>query len=226
MSEILELTNITQFFFQGENKISVLENVNLNIGRSSKIAIMGSSGSGKSSLLNIASLMEVPKSGNIAILGKNALAISDKEKSSIRKSSIGYLHQRNPLLPEFNAFENIYISLLLNNYNKKYAKEKTNQLLKSVGMKNRSLHKPSSLSGGEQQRIAIARALSNSPEIVVADEPTGNLDNKNSLKIINELINVSNENHTALLLATHDDLVADKMNIVYQLIDGKLKKVK
>ena len=129
-------------------------------------------------------------------------------------------------MPEFNAFENIYISLLLNNYNKKYAKEKTNQLLKSVGMKNRSLHKPSSLSGGEQQRIAIARALSNSPEIVVADEPTGNLDNKNSLKIINELINVSNENHTALLLATHDDLVADKMNIVYHLIDGKLKKVK
>ncbi|OUX15962.1 MAG: hypothetical protein CBE11_03165 [Rickettsiales bacterium TMED251] len=226
MSEILELKNITQFFYQGENKIQVLNNINFEIKTANKIAIMGSSGSGKSSLLNIASLMEVPKSGNISILGNNALKISDQKKAIIRRSSIGYLHQRNPLLAEFNAFENIYISLLINNYNKIYAKEKTQELLKIVGMQNRSKHMPSSLSGGEQQRVAIARALSNNPEILVADEPTGNLDNANSKKIINELINVSNENNTALLLATHDEFVAEKMDIVYQLEDGSLKKIK
>ena len=226
MSEILELKNITQFFYQGENKIQVLNNINFEIKTANKIAIMGSSGSGKSSLLNIASLMEVPKSGNISILGNNALKISDQKKAIIRRSSIGYLHQRNPLLAEFNAFENIYISLLINNYNKIYAKEKTYELLKVVGMQNRSKHMPSSLSGGEQQRIAIARALSNNPEILIADEPTGNLDNANSKKIINELINVSNENNTALLLATHDEFVAEKMDIVYQLEDGSLKKIK
>ena len=226
MSEILELKNITQFFHQGENKIQVLNNINFEIKTANKIAIMGSSGCGKSSLLNIASLMEVPKSGNISILGSNALKISDQKKAVIRRSSIGYLHQRNPLLAEFNAFENIYISLLINNYNKIYAKEKAQELLKIVGMQNRSKHMPSSLSGGEQQRVAIARALSNNPEILVADEPTGNLDNANSKKIINELINVSNENNTALLLATHDEFVAEKMDIVYQLEDGSLKKIK
>ena len=226
MSEILELKNITQFFYQGENKIQVLNNINFEIKTANKIAIMGSSGSGKSSLLNIASLMEVPKSGNISLLGYNALKISDQKKAVFRRSSIGYLHQRNPLLAEFNAFENIYISLLINNYNKIYAKEKTYELLKVVGMQNRSKHMPSSLSGGEQQRIAIARALSNNPEILIADEPTGNLDNANSKKIINELINISNENNTALLLATHDEFVAEKMDIVYQLEDGSLKKIK
>ena len=226
MSDILELKNIEQYFFQGKNKVSVLEKLNLTIKRSSKIAIMGASGSGKSSLLNIASLMEIPKSGEIYFLGKNVLVFSDNTKSDIRKSSIGYLHQRNPLLTEFNAFENIYISLLLNNLNKKYARERANELLDAVGMLGRAKHLPSSMSGGEQQRIAIARAIGNNPELVIADEPTGNLDNKNSLKIINQLIKVSNNNNTALLLATHDDLVADKMDTVYKLINGNLKKIK
>ena len=226
MSEILKLKNITQYFYQGENKIIVLNKVNLEIESANKIAVVGASGSGKSSLLNIASLMQSPKSGNISILGKNVFGMSDNEKSYIRKTSIGYLHQRNPLLSEFNAFENIYISLLLNNFNKKYAKEKTDDLLSSVGMKHRSYHMPSNLSGGEQQRVAIARALSNSPEIVIADEPTGNLDNTNSIKIISELIKLSNENSTALLLATHDDLVADRMDIVYRISEGNLIKIK
>jgi len=226
MSDILELKNIEQYFFQGKNKVSVLEKLNLTVKRSSKIAIMGASGSGKSSLLNIASLMEIPKSGEIYFLGKNVLVFSDNTKSDIRKSSIGYLHQRNPLLAEFNAFENIYISLLLNNLNKKYARERANELLDAVGMLGRAKHLPSSMSGGEQQRIAIARAIGNNPELVIADEPTGNLDNKNSLKIINQLIKVSNNNNTALLLATHDDLVADKMDTVYKLTNGNLKKIK
>ncbi len=226
MSDILELKNIKQYFFQGKNKVSVLEKLNLTIKRSSKIAIMGSSGSGKSSLLNIASLMEIPKSGEIYFLGNNVLVLSDNMKSDIRKSSIGYLHQRNPLLAEFNAFENIYISLLLNNFNKKYARERANELLDAVGMLERAKHLPSSMSGGEQQRIAIARAIGSNPELVIADEPTGNLDNRNSLKIINELIKVSNNNNTALLLATHDDLVADKMDTIYKLTNGNLKQIK
>ena len=226
MTEILTLNNINQFFYQGGNKINVLSNLDLDINKSTKVAIIGASGSGKSSLLNIASLMQSPKSGSIFILGKSAFDLNDYKKSYIRKKNIGYIHQRNSLLMEFSAFENIYISLILNKYNKSYAKERAMELLKLVNMEHRAEHKPSSLSGGEQQRIAISRAIANSPEIIIADEPTGNLDKKNSDKIINELLNISDINKTSLLIATHDLSVAKKMDKVYNLINGKLIEYK
>jgi lipoprotein-releasing system ATP-binding protein len=226
MTEILTLNNINQFFYQGGNKVNVLSNLDLDISKSTKVAIIGASGSGKSSLLNIASLMQSPKSGNIFILGKSAFDLNDYKKSNLRKKNIGYIHQRNSLLMEFSAFENIYISLILNKYNKNYAKERAMELLKLVNMEHRAQHKPSSLSGGEQQRIAISRAIANSPEIIIADEPTGNLDKKNSDKVINELLNISNINKTSLLIATHDLSVAKKMDRVYNLINGKLIEYK
>ena len=226
MTEILTLNNINQFFYQGGNKINVLSNLDLDINKSTKVAIIGASGSGKSSLLNIASLMQSPKSGSIFILGKSAFDLNDYKKSYIRKKNIGYIHQRNSLLMEFSAFENIYISLILNKYNKNYAKERAMELLKLVNMEHRAAHKPSSLSGGEQQRIAISRAIANSPEIIIADEPTGNLDKKNSDNVINELLNISNINKTSLLIATHDLSVAKKMDKVYNLINGKLIEYK
>jgi lipoprotein-releasing system ATP-binding protein len=226
MTEILTLNNINQFFYQGGNKVNVLSNLDLDISKSTKVAIMGASGSGKSSLLNIASLMQSPKSGNIFILGKSAFDLNDYKKSNIRKKNIGYIHQRNSLLMEFSAFENIYISLILNKYNKNYAKERAIELLQLVNMDHRAEHKPSSLSGGEQQRIAISRAIANSPEIIIADEPTGNLDKKNSDNVIDELLNISNINKTSLLIATHDLSVAKKMDKVYSLINGKLIEYK
>ena len=223
MSEILSLKNISQFFYQGKNKINVLTNLDLVISSSKNVAIIGSSGSGKTSLLNIISLMENPKSGSIFLLGNSITDANDNNKSDLRKTNIGYVHQKNSLLMEFTAFENIYISLLINNYNKKYAKEKTMDLLDKVKMTHRYSHKPSSLSGGEQQRIAIARAISNNPEIIVADEPTGNLDSKNSHMIIEELCKITEENHSSLILATHDINVAKKMNLVLELSNKKLK---
>ena len=223
MSEILSLKNISQFFYQGKNKINVLTNLDLVISSSQNVAIIGSSGSGKTSLLNIISLMENPKSGSIFLLGNSITDANDNNKSDLRKTNIGYVHQKNSLLMEFTAFENIYISLLINNYNKKYAKEKTMDLLDKVKMTHRYSHKPSSLSGGEQQRIAIARAISNNPEIIVADEPTGNLDSKNSHMIIEELCKITEENHSSLILATHDINVAKKMNLVLELSNKKLK---
>ena len=223
MSEILSLKKISQYFYQGNNKISVLNNLDLTLSSSQKIAIIGSSGSGKTSLLNIISLMEKPKSGSIFLLGNSVTETNDNNKSDLRKTNIGYVHQKNALLIEFTAFENIYISLLLNNYNKKYAKEKTMHLLDKVKMTHRSSHKPSSLSGGEQQRVAIARAISNNPEIIVADEPTGNLDNKNSHMIIEELCKITEENHSSLILATHDLNVAKKMNSILELNNKKLR---
>lgn len=226
MTEILTLNSINQFFYQGGNKINVLSNLDLDISKSTKVAIIGASGSGKSSLLNIASLMQSPKSGNIFILGKSAFDLNDYKKSNLRKKNIGYIHQRNSLLMEFSAFENVYISLILNKYNKNYAKERAMELLKLVNMEHRADHKPSSLSGGEQQRIAISRAIANSPEIIIADEPTGNLDKKNSDNVINELLNISNINKTSLLIATHDLSVAKKMDKVYNLIYGKLIEYK
>ena len=222
MSEILTLKNINQYFFQGKNKVEVLKNLNFSISKASKIAIIGSSGSGKSSLLNIASLLLSPKSGDVFIMGKNAARLKDSEKSFLRKKNIGYIHQQNSLLMEFNAYENIYLTLLLNDFNSSYAKEKALDLLKVVNLENRALHKPSALSGGEQQRIAIARAISNSPEIIIADEPTGNLDKVNSDKVIDELIKISHINSTSLLLATHDITIAKKMDKIYKLNDGLL----
>jgi lipoprotein-releasing system ATP-binding protein len=222
MSEILTLNNITQFFFQGSNKVEVLKNLDLNIPRATKIAIIGSSGSGKSSLLNIASLLQTPKVGNIFIMGKNASKLNDNHKSHLRRKNIGYIYQQNSLLMEFNAYENIYITLLLNGFNSSYAKERALDLLKIVNLENRALHKPSALSGGEQQRIAIVRAISNSPEIIIADEPTGNLDKVNSDKVIDELIKISHINNTALLIATHDINIAKQMDKIYQLNDGLL----
>ena len=130
------------------------------------------------------------------------------------------------MLEEFTAFENIYLSLLINNFNKKYAKERTLELLELVGMYHRLKHRPSQLSGGEQQRVVIARAIGNNPELIIADEPTGNLDNNNSIKIIDELIVATETNKTALLLATHDSRIANRMDIVYELSNSKLKKVK
>jgi len=226
MTEILTLKNINQFFYQGGNKVNVLSNLDLDISKSTKVAIIGASGSGKSSLLNIASLMQSPRSGNIFILGKSAFDLNDYKKSNLRKKNIGYIHQRNSLLMEFSAFENIYISLILNKYNKNYAKERAIELLQLVNMEHRAEHKPSSLSGGEQQRIAISRAIANSPEIIIADEPTGNLDKKNSDNVINELLNISNINKTSLLIATHDLSIAKKMDKVYNLINGKLIEYK
>ena len=222
MSEILTLKNINQYFFQGKNKVEVLKNLNFSISKASKIAIIGSSGSGKSSLLNIASLLQSPKSGDVFIMGKNAARLKDSEKSFLRRKNIGYIHQQNSLLTEFNAYENIYLTLLLNGFNSSYAKEKALDLLKIVNLENRASHKPSALSGGEQQRIAIVRAIANSPEIIIADEPTGNLDKVNSEKVIDELIKISHLNSTSLLLATHDLTIAKKMDKIYKLNDGLL----
>ena len=226
MSEILTLKNINQYFFQGKNKVEVLKNLHFSISKASKIAIIGSSGSGKSSLLNISSLLQSPKSGDEFIMGKNAAKLKDTEKSFLRRKNIGYIHQQNSLLTEFNAYENIYLTLLLNGFNSSYAKEKALDLLKTVNLENRALHKPSALSGGEQQRIAIVRAISNSPEIIIADEPTGNLDKVNSDKVIDELIKISHINSTSLLLATHDITIAKKMDKIYRLNDGLLIEYK
>ena len=222
MSEVLNLKSISQFFYQGKNKINVLKNLDLVLHSSQKTAIIGSSGSGKTSLLNIISLMERPKTGSIFLLGKSIAEASDNDKSDLRKANIGYVHQKNSLLMEFTAFENIYLSLLINNYNRKYAKEKTMYLLEKVKMFHRQSHKPSSLSGGEQQS-SLARAISNDPEIIVADEPTGNLDNKNSNLIIDELCKITEENRSSLILATHDINVAKKMNIILELSNKKLR---
>ena len=224
MSEILTLKNINQYFFQGKNKVEVLKNLNFSISKASKIAIIGSSGSGKSSLLNIASLLQSPKSGDVFIMGKNASRLKDSEKSFLRKKNIGYIHQQNSLLMEFNAFENIYLTLLLNGYNSLYAKERALDLLKIVNLDDRALHKPSALSGGEQQRVAIARAISNSPEIIIADEPTGNLDPQVAEKILQILFDI-NKKGTSIIMTTHNYSLMNKYKKdIYVCDDGKFYK--
>ena len=224
MSEILTLKNINQYFFQGKNKVEVLKNLNFSISKASKIAIIGSSGSGKSSLLNIASLLQSPRSGDVFILGKNAARLKDSEKSFLRKKNIGYIHQQNTLLMEFNAYENIYLTLLLNGFNSSYAKEKALDLLKIVNLENRALHKPSALSGGEQQRIAIARALIAETKIILADEPTGNLDFKTSKEIFSLFLKLKKLKKT-IIFATHNRELANRADYKLFISDGNIKRV-
>ncbi len=225
MSEVLKLQNINQSFFQGKNELKVLSNLKLTLKRGEKVAIVGSSGSGKSSLLHIAGLLEKPLSGNIIICGKNAAESNDKVRTIIRKTSLGFVYQNNFLLPEFTAFENILIPQLINNTNIKLAKKRTLELLRSIQMHDRADHRPSELSGGEQQRIAIARSIANFPEIIIADEPTGNLDSLTGKITIDLLLSLAKNIGMTILVATHDMKIANRMDRVLKLDNGVLINV-
>ena len=225
MSEVLKLQGINQSFYQGREEIKVLKELRLTMKKGEKVAIVGSSGSGKSSLLHIAGLLDRPISGKVIVCGKNASYLKDSTRTFIRKTSIGFVYQSHFLLPEFSALENILIPQLINNTNINLAKKRSFELLKNIQMENRANHKPGELSGGEQQRVAIARALSNYPEIIIADEPTGNLDSSTGKIIIDLFLVLAKEIDMSVLVATHDMKIAHKMDRVLKLEKGVLVSV-
>ncbi len=212
MPKVISLSNVSKSYWQAEKEISVLNNINLEIEEGEMISITGPSGSGKTTLLNIIALIDSLDSGKLNIFGHDLSNINEKEKSKFRKNNFGFVYQSNNLFEDFNALDNVALPLILNNYNKNDAYEESKKILNRFGLIERIKHFPNSLSGGEQQRIAIARAMVNSPRIVIADEPTGNLDKENSLTIFNYLMKYVDSEKLTVVMATHNSDLASKCN--------------
>ncbi len=208
--EILRLENIEKKYSSNSEELHIIRNLNFVVEEGEFISILGRSGSGKSTLLNVIGLLDKIDSGKIFIDGKEVEALSETEKDSLKNQGIGFVFQFHYLLPEFTALENVMLPALLNNFDKKEEIEKKAlSLLKKVGMEERKSHKPSQLSGGEKQRVAIARALINSPKILLADEPTGNLDEETSEMIFKILKDINKNEKQTIIVVTHSKDLAD-----------------
>ncbi len=220
---VLELAAIEKSYSKGsKTKIEVLKGVNLKLFPGETVALVAPSGAGKSTLLQIAGLLDKPLSGKIFIGGTEIQNESDNQLTIIRRQEIGFVYQFHHLLPEFSARENIDLPQLSNGVSPKEAQRRSNELLGLVNLANRSDHRPSELSGGEQQRVAICRALANKPKIILADEPTGNLDDKTTASVFGTLLKIVKQTNLAALIATHNIDLANRMDRIVKLTDGKI----
>ena len=222
MSEVLRLEAITRKYKEGEGQLEVFSGLDLSLRAGEVVALVGQSGAGKSSLLHIAGLLEAPTSGEIHIEGVAASRLPDAERTAIRRSTIGFVYQAHHLLPEFNALENVVLPQMIAGRSRAEAKKEGERLLTVLGLGQRLTHRPSQLSGGEQQRVAIARALANQPRILLADEPTGNLDPKTAGGVLDALISITRAQGLAALIATHNFELASRMDRAFLLHQGKL----
>ncbi len=216
------MTNLSKTFVKDGNKIEVLRNLNLEIKKGDSLAVVGVSGAGKSTLIHILGTLDHPTSGTLSIAGKNVFEWSEKKIAAFRNSTIGFVFQFNNLLPEFSALENAMMPALISGMSKQQAIRQAQSILDEVGLEHRLKHKPGELSGGEQQRVAIARALVMEPEILLADEPTGNLDTETGKKIEDILVNLNTTKKITLIVVTHNKLLADRMSGRIGLRDGKI----
>lgn len=219
---VISCQNLSKVYQDGQNQVEVLKGVDLSLNQGDMLAIVGSSGSGKSTLLHILGTLDTATSGSAKIKNQEVAKLSRTEQAAFRNKNLGFIYQFHHLLMEFSAVENVAMPLLIKGLNAKEAKEQALQMLDKVGLAHRSEHKPSALSGGERQRVAIARALVTQPALVLADEPTGNLDKQNAIKIY-DLINELNKSlNTSFVVVTHDLELADKLGKIAYLDDGKL----
>ena len=221
---VLSLSGISRIYTQGDNKINVLRNVDLNINRGEIISLIGSSGSGKSSLLHIAGLLEQPDSGDITINGVKFSKMNDQERTISRRHSIGFIYQFHHLLSDFSAIDNIIIPMMIAGQDKSYSQERATILLSKLGLEDRKDHLPSQLSGGEQQRVSIARAIANKPDLLLADEPTGNLDSKTADIVFDQFISLVRQENMSVLLATHNFKLSEKSDRVISIQNGELEE--
>ncbi|HDD44096.1 MAG TPA: ABC transporter ATP-binding protein [Candidatus Desulfofervidus auxilii] len=221
---ILEIKELWKsFFFKGE-RVDVLKGINLNIHSGEAIAIIGASGVGKSTFLHILGALERPTKGTVLYYGKDIFNLSAKELARFRNQKIGFVFQFHYLLPEFTALENLMLPALIAGWSKEKAKKRANELLEEVVLTEKAHHRPGELSGGEQQRVAIARALMLEPEIVLADEPTGNLDEMTAKKVQMLLFSLYQKKRITLIVATHNLRFAALFPICYELTDGQFKR--
>ncbi|MFL2764946.1 MAG: ABC transporter ATP-binding protein [Paracoccaceae bacterium] len=220
---ILSMNNICKSYTtNGLEKLMVLQSVDLNIATGDLIGLTAPSGAGKSTLLHICGLLDTSDSGKINFLGQDIQKASDKTRTLIRRRDIGFVYQFHHLLPEFSALENIVLPQLINGEKPQQASHRAIELLKLVGLENRASHRPAQLSGGEQQRVAFCRAVANKPKLLLADEPTGNLDEKTSEIVFDALLSLVELSGMAALIATHNENLAKKMNRRISLKSGKL----
>ena len=222
---MLNLKNISQSYLQGDSIINVLSKLNFSVNGVKNIGVIGPSGSGKSTFLNILGMIETPTSGEYILKGNNCLNLSQNLKTEIRKKFIGYIFQNNQLLEDFNVLENIAFPLILNGESFGDAKKKSLTLLAKLGLTNKKFIKPGLLSGGEQQRIAIARALIKNPILLLADEPTGSLDKNNSSLVMDLILSLAKTNNTVSIIATHNLEIIKRLDICYKIEKRKLIEI-
>lgn len=220
----LELRDVSQHFIQGGAQISILKGANLSLEKGKMTALIGPSGAGKTTLLNIAGMLEDAASGEVLIDGKDVSRIRSGKKAAFRRDHIGFVFQTHRLLPEFSALENIAIPQMLNGLNKFEAQARAMQLLTMIGLDGRAKHRPGQLSGGEQQRVAIARAVANAPSVLLADEPTGNLDPETGKSVFQTLRQIIKGTGASALIVTHNIALAQSMDNAFMLEAGQVKK--
>lgn len=223
MSEaVLRLDGIHRTFRQGRTRLEVLRGIDLEVEPGEIVALVGPSGSGKSTLLHIAGLLEAPDSGDMTVCGEPCTAIDDDARTRLRRHNIGFVYQYHHLLPEFSALENIAIPQIIAGLGRRQARLRAAELLEWMGLGERASHRPGQLSGGEQQRVAIARALANAPKLLLADEPTGNLDPETASNVFEVLLKLARGAGLAAVIATHNADLATRLDRVVRLTDGVL----
>ena len=222
MNDALRLVSVARKFVQGDIVLDVFENVSLALKPGEIVALVGPSGAGKSSLLHMAGLLEAPSGGEVFIGTSAASKLPDGERTRIRRETMGFVYQAHHLLPEFSALENVMLPQLIAGKRREAAKAEATRLLMQMGLAGRLNHRPAQLSGGEQQRVAIARALANHPQVLLADEPTGNLDPHTSGEVFDALVKLVRSEGLAALVATHNLQLAAKMDRALVLDDGHL----
>jgi lipoprotein-releasing system ATP-binding protein len=218
----LSLQGIRRTFVQGDRRLDVLRGVSVDLHPGEIVAMVGQSGSGKSTLLHIAGLLERPDEGEVVVDGKPTVRMADKDRTGLRRNFLGFVYQYHHLLPEFSAVENVMLPQMLNGIARGSARKRAADLLGMVGLGDRLDHRPGRLSGGEQQRVAIARAVANAPRVLLADEPTGNLDSTTAETVFQQLLALVRETGMAALVATHNPELAARMDRTVRLKDGVL----
>lgn len=222
---VLECTGLTKTFVEGQRVVTVLEDLQLALSRGERLAVVGASGAGKTTLLQLLGGLDLPTRGRVIINGRDMTMLNEVERGELRNLHMGFVYQFHHLLPEFSAVENVAMPLLIRRQTPHVALQRAADILTRVGLEERLDHKPAQLSGGERQRAAVARALVTNPLLVLADEPTGNLDHRTGDRVFEVMLELNNNAGTALVVVTHDMSIARRMDRIVELIDGKLTEV-